>query len=98
MDIFIISYISIFAQCINLLYRQTILPNIEIEKTNRAKLTDIVDETLDFLVRKETTQDYYDELIEKNKNIEAIFIDVFGTKESDEHKTAEMNNNFYKQF
>ena len=72
--------------------------NIEIEKTNRAKLTDIVDETLDFLVRKETTQDYYDELIEKNKNIEAIFIDVFGTKESDEHKTAEMNNNFYKQF
>ena len=72
--------------------------NIEIEKNNRVKLTDIVDETLDFLVRKETTQDYYDELIEKNKNIEAIFIDVFGAKETDEHKTAEMNNNFYKQF
>lgn len=73
-------------------------PNIEIDKKDREILSSNIDELIEFLTQKTTTTEYYEEILEKNKNMEELFINIFGEPEKDEHKKAEMNNKFYQQF
>lgn len=73
--------------------------NIEIDKKNRELLTNTIDEYLEFLMKKNTSKDYHQNLIEKNRSLEQLFIDIFGDKETEDIETTNENNKkFYSQF
>lgn len=75
-------------------------PNIETKPEMKQKLSDTIDEFIDILTLKENGEDYYDELVMRNKALEQLFIEAYGDNETDEDPTKvnEANKRFYSQF
>lgn len=71
--------------------------NLEVAKDDRAALSELIDAHIDYLTKKETSEDYLEDLISRNKTLEDKYIEVF-RQEDTENLSTEKNKKFYSQF
>ncbi len=75
-------------------------PNVETSKVDKERLSNEIDTFIEVLTLKENGEDYYDDIVLRNKRLEKMFIEIYGggNQDLDPSVINESNKKFYSQF